>query len=266
MISMHDKETPHSVSNVEPGFYGPHERRAQLPDHYFKLRPFRSLFGTGLPILLYHKMGKAALLDRRKGLFVSRHLLASQLSELAQAGFGFGKLGDTYSAREIVISFDDGYASCFEHGIGLLEAFGCKAIQFLVSGRIGKTNDWDGTGEAIMDKSQIRNWLAAGHQIGSHTVSHPDLTRLPSRDAREEVQASRKWLEDTFGVSVSHFSYPLGAFNDRIVEIVREAGYSTAVTTQFGVNDVGTEVHTLRRILAYRSLRESFRSLVRWDV
>jgi peptidoglycan/xylan/chitin deacetylase (PgdA/CDA1 family) len=234
-----------------------------LPDHYFRLRPFHSLFETGLPILLYHKMGKARLLDRRKGLFVSRHLFASQLSELAQAGFGFGKLGDAHSGRKIVISFDDGYASCFEQGIGLLETFGCKAIQFLVSGRIGKANDWDGTGEAIMDKSQVRDWLAAGHQIGSHTVSHRDLTRIPVTDAREEIQASRKWLEDAFGVSVSHFSYPLGAFDDRIVEIVREAGYSTAATTQFGVNDVGTDAYRLRRIQAYLSLRESFRSLVR---
>jgi peptidoglycan/xylan/chitin deacetylase (PgdA/CDA1 family) len=238
----------------------------QVPDHYFRLRPFRPLFETGLAILLYHKMGKAPLLDRHKGLFVSRHLFVRQLSELPQAGFEFGKLGDAHSGRKIVISFDDGYASCFEQGIDVLETFACKAIQFLVSGRIGKSNDWDATGEAIMDLSQVREWLAAGHEIGSHTVSHPDLTRLRVMDAREEIQASRKWLEDTFGVSVSHFSYPLGAFNDRIVEIVREAGYSTAVTTQFGVNDVGTDAHSLRRILAYRSLRESFRSLVRRDV
>ena len=238
----------------------------QLPDHYFRLRPFRPLFETGLPILLYHKMGKAQLVDRRKGLFVSRHLFASQLAELAQAGFGFGNLGDAYSARKIVISFDDGYASCFEDGMGVLKTSGCKAIQFLVSGRIGKTNDWDATGEAIMEKSQVRDWLAAGHQIGSHTVSHRDLTRIPVMDATEEIQASGKWLEDTFGIAVSHFSYPLGAFDDRIVEIVRETGYTTAVTTQFGVNDVGTDAHRLRRILTYRSLRESFRSLVRRDV
>ena len=243
----------------------PRETHA-LPDHYFRLRPFHALFETGLAILLYHKMGKARLLDRRKGLFVSGHLFAGQLLELARAGFGFGKLGDAHSGRKIVISFDDGYASCFEEGMGVLETFGCTAIQFLVSGRIGKKNDWDGTGEAIMDKTQAREWLAAGHQIGSHTVSHVQLTRLRAMYATEEIQASRKWLEDTFGIAVSHFSYPLGAYDDRILSMVREAGYSTAVTTQFGVNDVGTDAHRLRRILAYRSLRESFRSLVRWDV
>jgi peptidoglycan/xylan/chitin deacetylase (PgdA/CDA1 family) len=118
----------------------------------------------------------------------------------------------------------------------------------------------------MMDKSQVREWLAAGHQIGSHTVSHPNLTRLHAMEAREEIQASRKWLEDNFGVSVSHFSYPLGAFDDRILGMVREAGYSTAVTSEFGVNGVGTDLYRLRRILAYRSLRESFSSLMRPSV
>jgi peptidoglycan/xylan/chitin deacetylase (PgdA/CDA1 family) len=234
----------------------------QLPDHYFRLRSFHSLFETGLAILLYHKMGKAPLLDRRKGLFVSRHFFVRQLTELARAGFGFGKLGEAHSGRKIVISFDDGYASCFESGLDAMETFGCKAIQFLVSGRIGKTNNWDGTGEALMNKPQVREWLVAGHLIGSHTVSHPDLTRIPAMEAREEIQASRKWLEDTFGVAVTHFAYPLGTFNDRIVDMVREAGYNTAVTTEFGVNDPGTDAYRLRRILAYRSLREFLGSLV----
>lgn len=233
------------------------------PDHYFSLQPFHSLFETGLPILLYHKLGRAPLLDRRKGLFVSRNLLVSQLGELAKSGFSFGKLGEAFSSRKIVISFDDGYASCFEKGLDALESFGCRAIQFLVCGRIGKTNDWDSTGEAIMNKSQIRQWLAAGHLIGSHTVTHPVLTRLPATDAREEIHASRKWLEDTFGVAVNHFSYPLGAFNDQVLGMVREAGYETAVTTKYGVNDAGTNPHTLRRILAYRSVRDSFACLVR---
>ena len=120
--------------------------------------------------------------------------------------------------------------------------------------------------QSDLDKSQVLEWLAVGHQIGSHTVSHPDLTRLPSRDAREEIQASRKWLEDTFGIAVSHFSYPLGAFDDRILEMVREAGYNTAVTSEFGVNNVGTDAYRIRRILAYQSLSESFRSLVRRDL
>ena len=232
------------------------------PDHYFRLRPFLRLFETGLPILLYHKMGKAPLFARRKGLFVLRDLLSRQLAELTRAGFRFGKLGEPDPGRQIVITFDDGYAGCFEHGMAVLEHFGCKAIQFLVSGRIGKTNDWDETGEPIMDQSQVRDWLAAGHLIGAHSITHPDLTRLRERDAREEIMASRKCLEDTFGVAVSHFCYPFGACDERIVGIVRESGYLTAVTTEFGVNDNETNTYRLRRISAYCSLREFLGSMI----
>jgi peptidoglycan/xylan/chitin deacetylase (PgdA/CDA1 family) len=236
-----------------------------FPDHYFRLKPFRTLFEAGLPILLYHKIGRAGFRDRRKGLFVSKNVLADQLAELKAAGFGFEALGKTDSAQNIVVSFDDGYTSCFEQGLSVLERFGCKAILFLVSGRIGKTNDWDKTGESLMDKSQIREWLAAGHSIGSHTVSHPDLTRLSANQAREEIGASRKSLEDTFGLAVTHFSYPNGTYGERTIELVREAGYSTALTTEFGVNDAATDRYKLRRILAYRSIKEAFRSSIRWS-
>jgi peptidoglycan/xylan/chitin deacetylase (PgdA/CDA1 family) len=233
-----------------------------MPDHYFRLRPFLRLFETGWPVLLYHKIGNAPLIARRRGLFVSIDLLSRQLAELSRAGFRFGTLGVERHYRQIVITFDDGYASCFEHGMAVLEDFGCKAIQFLVSGRIGKTNDWDATGEPIVHKSQVRDWLANGHLIGSHTITHPDLTKLRERDAREEIMASRKWLEDTFGVAVNHFAYPFGACDERLAAIVRESGYVTAVTTEFGVNDNNTNPYRLRRILAYRSLRELLASAI----
>jgi len=228
-----------------------------LPGHYCALDPFRALFKTGLPILLYHKIGRASLLDRRKGLFVSRRVLAAQLAELKATGFGFTNLKMINSPGEIVITFDDGYASSFEQGMRLLESVGCKAAQFLVSGRIGKVNDWDRTGEPLMDVPQIREWLSVGHSIGSHTVSHPDLTRLTLRESREEISASRKSLEDTFGVAVIDFAYPGGSYDERIVELVQEAGYSAAVTTEFGVNDAATNTYKLRRICAYRSFREA---------
>ena len=95
-----------------------------------------------------------------------------------------------------------------------------------------------------MNESQIRDCLAAGHLIGSQSVSHRDLTRLSRQDANREIFDSKKRLEDAFGSPVSHFSYPYGAWNERTEQTVREAGYATAVTTEFGINDNGTN-HTV---------------------
>ncbi len=61
-----------------------------------------------------------------------------------------------------------------------------------------------------MDERQIRDWLAAGHEIGAHTLTHPALAELPPERARAEIFDSRKLLEDRFGVPVRHFCYPYG--------------------------------------------------------
>jgi peptidoglycan/xylan/chitin deacetylase (PgdA/CDA1 family) len=113
-------------------------------------------------------------------------------------------------------------------------------------------NEWDlREGEApepLMDAGQIRQWLQAGHAIGSHTLSHARVTRLSVRDAREEIGASKKKLEDTFGVPVEHFCYPYGDWNDAVRDLVMEAGYRSACTTIFGVNTPSTPPFALRRL------------------
>ena len=157
-----------------------------------------------------------------------------------------------------MLTFDDGFASVLEHGLKPLAQYGFQAIQFLVADSLGKSNVWDrAAGEVpapLMDAAQVREWLAAGHRIGSHTLTHPFLSRIPTPQAREEIAASRKKLEDTFGVAVDHFCYPYGDWNEAVRDLVAEAGYRTACTTEFGINPVGTSPLSLKRITArYRS-------------
>jgi peptidoglycan/xylan/chitin deacetylase (PgdA/CDA1 family) len=98
-----------------------------------------------------------------------------------------------------------------------------------------------------MDEAQVRDWLAAGHQIGAHTCTHPRLSQLSEAQAKEEISASRKKLEDRFGVPIEHFAYPYGDYNQRTVELVRQVGFQTAVTMNRGVNTPGTSELELRR-------------------
>jgi peptidoglycan/xylan/chitin deacetylase (PgdA/CDA1 family) len=100
-----------------------------------------------------------------------------------------------------------------------------------------------------MDAGHIREWLAAGHEIGAHTLTHPFLTRVSMREAREQVLSGKKKLEDMFGVAVRHFCYPYGDRNEAIRALVEEAGFATACTTDFGVNNQATDPLELRRIM-----------------
>lgn len=231
--------------------------RAELPAYYSELPPFRALFNEGNPILTYHKLGPRPGRVRLKGLYLRRELLAQQLSELREAGFTNGNLSacaGPRTDRRVVITFDDGYVNVLRYGIQVLAATKFTAIQFLPANLLGKCNEWDvGLGEArepIMDAGQVREWIAAGHEIGSHSLSHPYLTQIPVDQAREEINASRKKLEDLFGRPIAHFCYPYGDWNATVRDLVKQAGYDTACTTDAGVNTPADSPFALKRFTA----------------
>ena len=71
-------------------------------------------------------------------------------------------------------------------------------------------------------------------EIGAHTLSHPDLTRLSLAEAKREIEGSRAYLEDQLGHGVTMFCYPYGKYNQQIKELVRSAGFTAARTCHPG--------------------------------
>ena len=220
------------------------------------MRPFRDFFATGVPILMYHKIAPRPRRVRLKGLYVTPATFVRQLGELSEGGYGACGLAEARasspSAPRVALTFDDGFRNVFQNAMAPLAQRGWRALQFLVAHYIGKVNEWDlREGEApemLMDAAQVRDWLGAGHAVGSHSLTHARLTRLTLRDAREEVFASKKKLEDAFGVAVEHFCYPYGDWSESVRDLVIEAGYRTACTTEFGINTPATPPYALRRI------------------
>ena len=167
------------------------------------------------------------------------------------------------------LTFDDGFRDVFENALPVLWEHRFAAIQFLVADLLGQTNEWQqragDIAEPLMDESQVREWLAAGQEIGAHTRTHPWLTKIPKAAAREEIFASKKSLEDRFGIRVDHFCYPYGDWNEEVRDQVIAAGYLTACTTQTGVNAPGSPPYELRRFTARYPTRnlETFWSRLR---
>jgi peptidoglycan/xylan/chitin deacetylase (PgdA/CDA1 family) len=240
------------------------------PEHYHTLPPFRQLFSEGVPILMYHKIAPRPRRVRLKGLYVTPTNFTRQLAELREGGFAACNPAeacqDDQSVPRISLTFDDGFRNVFQNALTPLTDGGWRAMQFLVPNYIGKLNEWDlREGEApelLMDTAEVRDWLGAGHAIGSHSLTHARLTRLTLRDAREEIFVSKKKLEDAFGVPVEHFCYPYGDWSEAVRDLVIEAGYRTACTTQFGVNTPATPPFALHRITVRHPTR-TLRSLKR---
>ena len=218
----------------------------------------RKLCERGWPVFTYHKIDLPPKGALDPFLYVTPGRFDQQLSALRRAGYNTASLADLAAApdnrcRKAVITFDDGCQNVFDNGLSILSRHGFHAIQFIVAGLIGKRNEWAvAKGEVpdpFMDETQIRDWLAAGHEIGSHTSTHPILKRLDLPAAREEIFGSKKKIEDAFGIPVRHFCYPFGKWNEGVRDLVGEAGYMTACTVDFGVNTPATPKLELNRIV-----------------
>ena len=133
------------------------------------------------------------------------------ISQVYGAIYGGGNLPD----KPVMITIDDGFATHWE-AAALLEQYGMRGVFFIVPNQ-GLTYD------------QIREMSERGHEIGSHTFKHPDLTLLSDSDLWHEISDSRYTLSEIIGKPVQYFAYPYGLWNDRVASTVAAAGYCGAV-------------------------------------
>jgi peptidoglycan/xylan/chitin deacetylase (PgdA/CDA1 family) len=99
---------------------------------------------------------------------------------------------------------------------------------------------------------EVRQLAAQGVEFGAHTRTHPILSSVHSgNDLVEEIEGSKRILEERLDRPAAHFCYPNGRWSDigdKAAEIVRRSGFHTAVTTEPGLNYSSADRHLLRRI------------------
>jgi peptidoglycan/xylan/chitin deacetylase (PgdA/CDA1 family) len=104
----------------------------------------------------------------------------------------------------------------------------------------------------MMNWDQVRALKKAGHTIGGHTLSHPNLAQVPEAEARAEIRGCKQRLEERLGEPIQHFSYPHPALNPhwspQTFQITREAGFRSAVLTTPGAVRPGDPPLSLKRI------------------
>ncbi len=192
-----------------------------------------------VPVLYYHRVSPDA--DPRTG--VTPEQFEAQMAILRRLGFLGTSLdraltGWEEGAREdlIALTFDDGYEDNYVYAAPILERYGFVATIYFVAERMGQRVDWTGdplwAGHPLMEASMARDLVARGFEAGSHTLTHPDLVKIPDRLARREIRESRERLSQELSCPVTTFCYPYGSFGDNHPAMVREAGYRAARTVR----------------------------------
>jgi len=89
------------------------------------------------------------------------------------------------------------------------------------------------SGRTSLTEDQMQD-IAKHFEIGSHTMTHPMLTRIDLKRAEVEIHNSRMFLADKFKQDINSFCYPRGYANPDIQKLVADAGYSNARSTLVG--------------------------------
>ena len=91
---------------------------------------------------------------------------------------------------------------------------------------------------------EMRPWV----DFQAHTCFHPILTRCDDETSRAEITLSKQHLERDFALSINAFAYPNGDYSDREIQYLKDAGYTCAITVDYGFNDLHSDMYRLKRI------------------
>jgi peptidoglycan/xylan/chitin deacetylase (PgdA/CDA1 family) len=162
-------------------------------------------------------------------------ILESHVRLLKRLGYRFMSAGEVAaSARGVprgaaVLTFDDGWRDAIDVGAPLLARHGIPATFYVNPGLLGGQHDFvTGPAGRLLDADGVRELAALGFEIGSHTMSHPDLRTLDDRALAAELGDAKSAVETLTSRPCTTVAYPFGAHDERVERAARDAGYALA--------------------------------------
>ena len=178
------------------------------------------------PILMYHHVSDDGFGNR---YYVTVDEFRTQMEALRDWGYmtvtpsHFIDVlinGGNMPNRPVVITFDDGNIDVYQNAYPIMSEMGFVGVFYIVANRL-QSNGY-------VNAEQLQEMADAGWEIGSHSMSHVDLT-LSDAYVRYEVLQSRVTLEDATGRSITTFAYPYGLTNTYVTNQVSNYGYQAGM-------------------------------------
>lgn len=211
-----------------------------------------------LPILTFH-----AVDNRSSVISVAPPVFHCGLAKLYERGYKAVTLleavervrgGIPFPDRAFILTFDDGYQSVYTEAFPALQRYGWSATVFLTVGQNSRGSIEDRLpmleGREMLAWSEIQEMHRWGIDFGAHTLTHPDLTRLPLEQVKTEVCDSKAIVEDALGATVTSFAYPYGRY-DRQSQGVVQQHFACAVSDRLGLTTARSDPYALERVDAY---------------
>lgn len=221
--------------------------------------------GRAIPILMYHQIDIPAPRGTSfRSLTVHPKSFKRQMYWMCKLGYRGLSMRDLMpylkgelSGKVFGITFDDGFRNVFQHALPVLTQLGFTSTNYLVANQFDGGNVWDAQNNVpfspLMSQTEAREWTQAGQEVGSHTLDHVHLLDLSFEQARHQIAHSRHMLSDVVNAEVTAFCYPYGQFSPEHTELVIEAGYRSATTTQRGLAGTKDSPFLLPRVGVWRS-------------
>ncbi len=213
---------------------------------------------ASLPVLTFHDLdNQPSVISFSPGLFrramASLHESKYRTLSLLEA-VDYLRRGKPFPTRSFAITFDDGYQNVYEVAFPVLQRYGMSATVFLTVGEkrtamtAGRLPSLEG--RSMLSWREIWEMQRWGIDFGAHTLTHPDLTRLPFDRIKAEVCGSKAIIEDALSVPVVCFAYPFGCYDDQSREIVRQH-FSCVCSDKLGLVTRDSDLYALERVDTY---------------
>jgi peptidoglycan/xylan/chitin deacetylase (PgdA/CDA1 family) len=217
--------------------------------------------GSRAAVLLHHRVNDYCM----DAVTVDTKTFAAQLIALGRRyrPISTAELVNRLHKREaipptsVAIHFDDCYRDIFTNGAPLLAAAAFPAMAFINSGFVGTDREFPHDRRSSpfrhenLSRREIREWVAAGFEVGAHTISHADLGACDLAEAWTEISGCRQPLEEAADRPVEIFSYPFGKeknIRPETAECVRRAGYTALFAAHGGFVGPDTDLYDIPRL------------------
>lgn len=187
------------------------------------------------PVLVYHQIVPDTVMPSYSGCAIQLRQFQRDMTYLASNGYRTVSLEDLLKGNErqegaektVCLTFDDGYEDFYLRALPVLRDHGFTAAVFLVTGLVGGVSDWyKEKGCPLMDWDRIALLAEMGVSFGSHTCTHPRLSRLPPAQAHDELARSKEMLDSRVPQPCTAIAYPYGDSNRVVQHLAEKAGYT----------------------------------------